>query len=42
MAQAQQSLDDMKQRIGVIEEKHDAATIERGQAALEYAVSWSW
>lgn len=41
MAQSQQSLDDMKKRIAVIQEKHDAVTIERGQVALEFAVSYS-
>lgn len=39
MAQSQQSLDDMKKRIGEIQEKQDAATIERGQVALKFAVS---
>lgn len=39
MTQSQQSLAMMRERLGVIQDKHDAVTMERGKAALDYAVS---
>lgn len=39
MADAQQSISKMRQRIQVVEEQHDAVVMERGQVALDYAVS---
>lgn len=39
MADAQQSINNMRERLRIVDEKHDAAVMERGQAALHYAVS---
>ena len=38
MTEAQQSINRMRARLLVIDEKHDEVTMERGRAALEYAV----
>lgn len=39
MADAQRLINNMKERLRAIDEKHDATVMERGQVALDYAVS---
>lgn len=38
LAEAQQSIESMKERLRALEDKHDAVTMERGRVALQYAV----
>lgn len=38
MTEVQQSINRMRARLLVIDEKHDEVTMERGRAVLEYAV----
>jgi hypothetical protein len=38
LAEAQQSIEMMKERLRALEDKHDAVTMERGRVALQYAV----
>lgn len=39
MADAQESMSKMRERIRIIDEKHDDAVMDRGEVTLEYAVS---